>query len=103
MFESPEQPANSARFTFLDSAAREFYPDWERLASELVATLRSQAGRNPYDRDLQDLIGDEGVYYEMYCFDLDGVIVNPSVTGSNEFSPEARGLLRLVLESWRWE
>ena len=44
MFESPEQPANSARFTFLDPAARDFYPDWERLASDLVATLRS-AGR----------------------------------------------------------
>ncbi len=58
VFESPEQPANSARFTFLDPAARDFYPDWERLASELVATLRSQAGRNPYDRNLQDLIGE---------------------------------------------
>ena len=32
VFESPEQPANSARFTFLDPAARDFYPDWERLA-----------------------------------------------------------------------
>ena len=58
VFESPEQPANSARFTFLDPAAPDFYPDWERLASELVATLRSQAGRNPYDRNLQDLIGE---------------------------------------------
>ena len=58
VFESPEQPANSARFTFLDRAAPDFYPDWERLASELVATLRSQAGRNPYDRNLQDLIGE---------------------------------------------
>ena len=58
VFDSPEQPANSARFTFLDPAARDFYPDWERLASELVATLRSQAGRNPYDRNLQDLIGE---------------------------------------------
>ena len=58
LFESPEQPANSARFTFLDPAAREFYPDWERLATDLVATLRSQAGRNPYDRNLQDLIGE---------------------------------------------
>ena len=58
VFESPEQPANSARFTFLDPAARDFYPDWERLASELVAALRSQAGRNPYDRNLQDLIGE---------------------------------------------
>jgi transcriptional regulator with XRE-family HTH domain len=58
VFDSPEQPANSARFTFLDPAAREFYPDWEQLASELVASLRSQAGRNPYDRNLQDLIGE---------------------------------------------
>ncbi|HEX6714512.1 MAG TPA: helix-turn-helix transcriptional regulator [Thermoleophilaceae bacterium] len=58
MFESPEQPANSARFTFLDPVARDFYPDWERLASDLVATLRSQAGSNPYDRELQDLIGE---------------------------------------------
>src|SRR3954469_12021554 len=58
VFDSPEQPANSARFTFLDPAAREFYPDWERLATDLVGTLRSQAGRNPYDRSLQDLIGE---------------------------------------------
>ena len=58
MFDSSEQPANSARFTFLDPAAPDFYPEWDRLASELVATLRSQAGRNPYDRNLQDLIGE---------------------------------------------
>jgi len=58
LFDSREQPANSARFTFPDPAAPDFYPDWERLASELVATLRSQAGRNPYDRNLQDLIGE---------------------------------------------
>jgi hypothetical protein len=58
VFESPEQPANSARFTFLDPAAPDFHPDWDRLASELVAALRSQAGRDPYDRNLQDLIGE---------------------------------------------
>ena len=58
VFESPEQPANSGRFSFLDPAARDFYPDWDRLASELVAMLRSQAGRNPHDRNLQDLIGE---------------------------------------------
>lgn len=43
---------------FLDPAARDFYPEWERLATELVASLRSQAGRNPYDRQLQDLVGE---------------------------------------------
>jgi transcription regulator MmyB-like protein len=58
VFDSREQPANSGRFTFLDPVAREFYPDWDRLASELVASLRSQAGRNPYDRSVQDLIGE---------------------------------------------
>src|SRR3954452_25026477 len=58
VFDSPEQPANSARFTFLDPAARDFYPDWERLASQLVASLCSPAGANPYDRNLQDLIGE---------------------------------------------
>ena len=57
MFESPEQPANSARFTFLDPAAVDFYPDWEKVADELVANLRSEAGRNPHDRDLSDLVG----------------------------------------------
>ena len=58
LFESREQPANSARFTFLDPAAVDFYPDWDRVASDLVAHLRSEAGRNPYDRGLSDLVGE---------------------------------------------
>ncbi len=58
VFDSREQPASFARFTFLDPAAADFYPDWPQLASELVAALRSQAGRNPYDRALHDLIGE---------------------------------------------
>jgi transcriptional regulator with XRE-family HTH domain len=58
MFDSPEQPTNSARFTFLDPAARDFYPEWEQLAGEIVANLRSQAGSNPRDPGLQELIGE---------------------------------------------
>ncbi len=58
LFDSREQPANSARFTFLDPAAADFYPEWEHVASELVAHLRSEAGRNPYDRQLSDLVGE---------------------------------------------
>ena len=49
---------NSARFTFLDPAAQEFYPDWERVTQDLVAALRGEAGRNPYDKRLTDLIGE---------------------------------------------
>ena len=58
VFDSVEQPTNSARFTFLDPAAQEFYVDWERNAKDLVAHLRSQAGRKPYDRGLSDLVGE---------------------------------------------
>jgi transcriptional regulator with XRE-family HTH domain len=58
LFESREQPPNSARFTFLDPAAQDFFLDWEKAAKDLVATLRSQAGRNPYDRALSDLVGE---------------------------------------------
>ena len=58
LFDSREQPANSPRFLFLDPAAGEFYTDWDRVADELVAHLRSDAGRNPYDRGLSDLVGE---------------------------------------------
>jgi transcriptional regulator with XRE-family HTH domain len=58
LFESREQPPNSARFTFLDPAAQQFFTDWEKVANDLVATLRSEAGRNPYDRALSDLVGE---------------------------------------------
>jgi transcriptional regulator with XRE-family HTH domain len=58
LFESREQPPNSARFTFLDPAAQDFFVDWEKAAKDLVATLRSMAGRNPYDRALTDLVGE---------------------------------------------
>ena len=44
---APSSRPTAGGSPFLDPAARDFYPDWERLASELVAALRSQAGRNP--------------------------------------------------------
>lgn len=58
IFESPLTPANTARFCFLDPRAVDFWPEWEKLASETVASLRSEAGKNPYDRALTDLVGE---------------------------------------------
>jgi hypothetical protein len=57
MFES-SAPANMARFTYLDPRAREFFADWNRAAKECVAALRTQVGRDPFDRDLSDLVGE---------------------------------------------
>jgi transcriptional regulator with XRE-family HTH domain len=57
MFDGQERP-NAARFVFLDPRARDFYLDWDRIARDVVATLRSAAGRNPHDRELIDLVGE---------------------------------------------
>ena len=58
VLDSQAQPANPARFLFLDPRGPEFYLEWERQAQDVVATLRSEAGRNPYDRELSGLIGE---------------------------------------------
>ncbi|GAA1955654.1 helix-turn-helix transcriptional regulator [Microbacterium deminutum] len=53
-----EPAPNSARFAFLNPAARDFYGDWDKVTQELVATMRGEAGRNPYDKRLTDLVGE---------------------------------------------
>jgi transcriptional regulator with XRE-family HTH domain len=58
MYIDPARPANVARFVFLSPRARAFFPEWERAASDIVANLRTEAGRNPYDRGLSDLVGE---------------------------------------------
>jgi transcriptional regulator with XRE-family HTH domain len=58
MYIDPVRPANHARFVFLDPRARDFYPDWDSVANITVANLRSEAGHDPYDRDLSDLVGE---------------------------------------------
>ena len=37
---------------FLDPEGPTFFPDWEQNANDVVAVLRSYAGRNPHDRAL---------------------------------------------------
>jgi transcriptional regulator with XRE-family HTH domain len=54
----PRRPANNARFVYLDPAARDFFADWERAADDIAAMLRSEAGSNPHDKQLVELIGE---------------------------------------------
>ena len=58
VYDMPGQPPNIARFTFLDERAHEFYPDWDAFAEVTVAILRTEAGRDPHNKDLHDLIGE---------------------------------------------
>ena len=55
---NPRRPANSARFCFLDPRSTTFFVDWDKTADASVAVLRAEAGRNPHDQDLTNLIGE---------------------------------------------
>ena len=66
LYAAPERPVNNARFVFLDPRAEVFYADWDRIATETVAILRSAAGRDPYNRDLSDLVGELATQSEAF-------------------------------------
>jgi hypothetical protein len=53
---APGEPPNPARFVFLDPRSNDFFADWDRAANDMVALLRAEMGRNPYDQGLKTLI-----------------------------------------------
>jgi transcriptional regulator with XRE-family HTH domain len=57
----PGRPANLARFIFLGAGAGEFYRDWDGIAAQAVGSLRAEAGRDPHDRALTQLVGELSV------------------------------------------
>ncbi|HEX5202805.1 MAG TPA: helix-turn-helix transcriptional regulator [Actinoplanes sp.] len=49
---------NIARYIFLDPGAHDFFADWDAAANATAALLRAEAGREPRDRALRDLVGE---------------------------------------------
>ncbi|MBE1531959.1 helix-turn-helix transcriptional regulator [Actinomadura algeriensis] len=49
---------NHARFIFLDPRSRDFWGDWDRAADDTVALLQAEAGRDPCDKALTELVGE---------------------------------------------
>ena len=58
LYLDPIRPVNIARFVFLNPRAHTFFIDWPTAANDIVAALRIEAGKNPYDRGLSDLVGE---------------------------------------------
>jgi hypothetical protein len=58
LYLDPVRPVNVARFVFLNPRAQDFFPDWDGVADDAVASLRIEAGRTPFDRGLSDLVGE---------------------------------------------
>ena len=57
---------NLARFQFLDPASRDFYPEWDRFAQMCVGSMRAEAGRDPQNRSIQDLVGELSTQSETF-------------------------------------
>jgi transcriptional regulator with XRE-family HTH domain len=66
LYDTPVRPVNTARFVFLDPRAEATFSDWDRVASESVAILRSAAGRDPHNRELSDLVGELATQSEAF-------------------------------------
>jgi MmyB-like transcription regulator ligand binding domain/Helix-turn-helix domain len=98
-FDSPHGPPNSARFIFLDARAPEFYVDWEQVATDAVGVLRSEAGRDPYDRELSDLVGQLSTRSETFRTRWAAHDVHVHDTGRKRFRHPVVGELELTYET----
>ena len=89
---------NLARFQFLDPAARDFYPDWDLFAQMCVAIMRTEAGRDPHDRGLQDLVGELSTRSETFRRLWADHDVRTHGTGTKRFHHPVVGELSLAYE-----
>jgi transcriptional regulator with XRE-family HTH domain len=99
LFADPVRPVNNARFVFPDPRSQKFYVDWERGADDLVAILRTEAGRNPYDRDLHDLIGELSTRSETFRIRWASHYVRFHRTGTKRLHHPVVGDLELTYEA----
>ncbi|MEV6832382.1 helix-turn-helix transcriptional regulator [Amycolatopsis sp. NPDC051102] len=61
LFAGHTHSGDLVRLVFLDPDAREFYPDWERVAVNTVGGLRAAAGIDPDDPRLIETVGELSV------------------------------------------
>jgi transcriptional regulator with XRE-family HTH domain len=98
VYASPQQPPNIARFQFLDEASYRFYPDWDAFADVCVAILRTEAGRNPHDKELHDLIGELSTRSDEFRTRWGAHDVRHHGTGSKTFHHPVVGDVTLAYE-----
>lgn len=94
-----QEPANTCRFVFLDPRAPRLYPDWERVARDGVGVLRVEAAKNPYDRELSNLIGELSTRSDAFRRMWGAHDVHVFTEGVKRFHHPAVGEMQLVHES----
>ncbi|MEK0098799.1 helix-turn-helix transcriptional regulator [Streptomyces sp. A475] len=89
---------NLARYCFLDERAKTFYSDWEAAADVTVSILRTEAGRDPQDKQLHDLIGELSTCSDTFRTRWGAHDVRRHGSGTKEFHHHAVGDLTLTYE-----
>ena len=91
---------NFVRFTFLHlDAARDFYPNWETAADTSVAILHTEAGRDPHEKQLHDLVGELSTRSDDFRHRWGAHDVRYHGAGSKTFHHRDVGDLELAYES----
>src|SRR4051794_13980568 len=98
VYDDPQRPPNLARFTFLDERAHRFYPDWDELADVCVAIMRTEAGRDPRDSDLHELVGELSTRSHEFRRRWGAHNVRHHGTGAKRFHHHVVGELTLAYE-----
>ncbi|MEU1804752.1 helix-turn-helix transcriptional regulator [Streptomyces sp. NPDC019937] len=94
-----QTPANTCRFVFLDPRATRLYPDWERVARNGVGALRVEAAKNPFDRELSNMIGELSTRSDAFRTLWGAHDVHVFTEGTKRFHHPAVGEMELVHES----
>jgi transcriptional regulator with XRE-family HTH domain len=100
IYADPVRPPNNARFIFLDPQATEFFRDWDKVANDTVALLRAEAGRDRYDRQLSELIGELSTRSEEFRGRWAAHNVRIHTSGIKRFHHPVVGDLELAFESF---
>jgi transcriptional regulator with XRE-family HTH domain len=95
LFDVQDGPPNVARFVFLDPGATTFFVDWDDVADQIVAATHAQAGRDPHDRRLTDLIGELSTRSEVFRVRWAAHNVRHHDTGVKRFHHPVVGALEL--------
>lgn len=88
-----------ARFAFLNPKAPEFFIEWDDVANDVIGVLRAEAGRDPYDKRLSDLIGELSTRSQEFRVRWAAHDVKLHRTGTKRFHHPLVGELILAYES----
>ena len=103
MYRGTARPANHSRFIFLDPLSRNFYPDWDRAANVNVAILRREAGRNPHDKRIAELVGELSMRSDEFRTRWAAHNVRRHYSGTKTFRHPVVGLLELTYSAMELE